>query len=1068
MKDKIKKILILGAGGLRIGQAGEFDYSGSQAIKALKDENYTTILVNPNIATVQTDHELADRVYLQPLNVETVVEIIDQERPDGILLGFGGQTALNLGLALDQGGYLKKYGTQVLGTPVKTIKITEDRHLFKESLSEIGVKTCKSMAVSSVQDALEAADKIGYPVMVRGGYSLGGLGSGVAKDKEQLVQRAKEALSHSPQILIEEYLKGWKEIEYEVMRDSLGNAIVICNMENFDPMGIHTGESIVIAPSQTLNNQEYFFLREIALKTIAHLGVIGECNIQYGLNPENGDYRVIEVNARLSRSSALASKATGYPIAYVAAKVSLGWSLHEIKNQVTQVTTAFFEPALDYVVVKIPRWDMQKFRSVDRRIGSEMKSVGEVMGIGRSFPEALQKAIRMLNQGFSGISGFLGKMLDPKDEIINATDRRLFAIYKYLKNGGSIEEINQLSGIDLWFLQHIKHLCNFEDKFVGSPLTKELILEGKKLGFSDAALAEWSSLNEEEFRNLRISFGIQPVIKQIDTLAAEFSSQTNYLYTTYHGECNDVEIPVTRAVAVLGSGPYCIGSSVEFDWCAVNALKTLVGLKEETLMINSNPETVSTDFDHCHRLYFEELTQERVRDIFDLENPKGIVVSVGGQIANNIAHALGQAGYPLLGTPFEAIDCAEDREKFSRLLSHLEIDQPLWTEVRSVEGAKAFIKEVGYPVLVRPSYVLSGAAMQVVHEEDHLCHYLEEATLVSKGKPVVISKFIEEAKELEIDGVAKDGHIIVEAISEHIENAGVHSGDATIVLPPQKLYLETVRQAKQITAKIAFALKITGPFNIQFIAKDNTLKVIECNLRASRSFPFVSKATKHNFIDIAIKALLNISEEKDFETLELDWVAVKSPQFSYNRLKGTNPVAQVEMASTGEVACFGDYFLEAFFRSWLATGIELRGKRILVSVGGDKKAKLLPYLQNLKGWSIFATEGTYEHLKTLGIEAKFLHKASENHEPNVKTVISEQQVDLIINIPTNKKNNTITDGFTIRRLAVDHNTPLVTNLQVAQTLLQALVEVDLEYLPVKAWNDFGKKKLVEGFHYALL
>lgn len=1057
---KGKKVLILGSGGLRIGQAGEFDYSGTQGIKALKEENIRTVLINPNIATVQTDDALADEVYLSPLNVEIVTSIIAKERPDGILLGFGGQTALNLGLKLEEKGVFKKFKVAVLGTPISSIRLTEDRDLFKKHLASIGIKSPTSFAVTNVKDALAAAESIGYPVMLRSGFSLGGLGSGKIQTAHQLEQRAKEALSSAPQILIEEYLLGWKELEYEIVRDSSDNALTICNMENFDPMGIHTGESIVVAPSQTLSNEEYHHLRRIALDAARHFKIVGECNIQYALNPKNGDYRVIEMNARLSRSSALASKATGYPLAFVAAKLALGFSLSEIKNAVTKKTVAFFEPALDYVVVKIPRWDIHKFRSADRKIGTEMKSVGEVMAIGRSFEEALQKAVRMLNIGATGLTDYPHPISNLKEEIAHATDRRLFALYQFFRKGGSLKEAHRLSHIDSWFLFHLQQIAKWENRLKRSPLNADALKISKQLGFSDAAIGKIKRLKTEKVRALRLKYRITPVIKQIDTLAGEFDAETNYLYLTYHGTSHDIA-PSTKPLIVLGSGPYCIGSSVEFDWCAVNTCRTLRRLKAHTIIINSNPETVSTDYDESDRLYFEELSLERVQDIADFENPQGIVVSVGGQIANNLALPLHDAGYPLLGTSAECIDRAEDRQKFSSLLNSLGIDQPDWQTVTSLSNAKKFAKAKGFPLLIRPSYVLSGAAMNIVSSEKELERFLEEATRISPDHPVVMSQFITDAKELEVDGVAKGGEILIDAISEHIENAGVHSGDATIVLPPQRLYLETIRRTKKITRDIVKALKITGPFNIQFIAKNNALQVIECNLRASRSFPFVSKVTCHNFIAIATEAILGKYTKKPYETLELDYVGVKTSQFSYQRLKGANPVAHVEMASTGEVACIGHDLLEAFFLSWLATEQAVRGKKILVSIGGDKKLKLLEPLQALeeKGWDIFATEGTNDFLCHHGVSSRCVYKASEKSEPNVKTLISNHKVDLIINIPRGLANKGTTDGYTLRRLSIDHHIPLITNLQIAQIFLQCLAELDIEKLSIFSWKEFTKLKL---------
>jgi carbamoyl-phosphate synthase large subunit len=1050
----MKSVLILGSGGLRIGQAGEFDYSGSQAIKALKEEGLRTILVNPNIATVQTDPDLADVVYLEPLDVATVEKIIAKERPTSILLSFGGQTALNLGLELEEKGILKKYKVKVLGTPIEAIRLTEDRDLFKKNLASIGILSPTSFAVTTVDAACHAARKIGYPVMMRSGFSLGGLGSGKIENEAELKDRARQALHGAPQILIEEFLLGWKELEYEVVRDCADQALAICNMENFDPMGIHTGESIVVAPSQTLNNDEYHLLREIAIRCARHFQIQGECNVQFALDPKTSQYRVIEMNARLSRSSALASKATGYPLAFVAAKLALGYRLDEVSNAITRKTTAFFEPALDYIVVKIPRWDTQKLKSADRTIGTEMKSVGEVMAIGRSFPEALQKGIRMLNIGSSGIDDSPEEIEHPLNDIRKPTDRRLFALYEFFQEGGSVSEAQELSHIDPWFLQQLHGLAQFQVKLTEQKLTPELLLRAKQLGFSDKSLARMKKETENDIRKLRLKHKITPFIKQIDTLAGEFDAETNYLYTTYQAQAHDIVPSKKKPIVVLGSGPYCIGSSVEFDWCAVNMARTLRRLGAEVILINSNPETVSTDFDESDRLYFEELTFERVQDIADFETTRGIVVSVGGQIANNLAFPLHKQGYPILGTAAAFIDKAENRDTFSSLLRDLGIDQPPWQRATDLKNAKEFAHDNGYPVLIRPSYVLSGAAMNVVATEEELEKYLKEAAIVSPDHPIVISKFIENAKELEIDGVAKQGEVVVMAISEHVENAGIHSGDATLVLPPQRLYLETIRRAKKITRTIVKALQITGPFNIQFIAKDNAIQVIECNVRASRSFPFVSKVTRHNFIEITAEILLNKYKPRVFETLELDYVGVKTPQFSYRRLKGADPVANVEMASTGEVAHIGDNYQEAFFASWLSTEQKISGKKLLVSVSGDYRIKLLELLRHLetKGWDLYATEGMHDYLSKHGVSSTALYKVGEEFEPNISTILAQRKVDLIINIPRagSDKNSA---GYKIRRLAIDHHIPLITNLQLAVVFLQCLAEIDREEIPVRSLRE---------------
>lgn len=1051
---KVKKAVIFGSGGLRIGQAGEFDYSGSQAIKALQEEGIYTVLINPNIATVQTDRDMADKVYFQPLNVATVTKILEKERPDIVLLSFGGQTALNLGLDLYDQGVFKKLGIRVLGTPIRTIKVTEDREMFKKAMEEIGTKTARSIATYSLKEALSAAKKIGYPVMMRSGYSLGGLGSGRVDSEEQLKRMAGQAFQAVPQVLIEEFLVGWKEVEYEVVRDQDGNTITVCNMENLDPMGIHTGESIVVAPSQTLTNEEYHRLREVAIRTINHLGIIGECNIQYALDPVSGDYRVIEVNARLSRSSALASKATGYPLAFVATKLMLGKRLHELTNAVTGTTSAFFEPALDYVAVKMPRWDLGKLKSSDHHIGSEMKSVGEVMALGRTFPEALQKAVRMLNIGAHGLSAHPYNFKNPLDEVAQATDRRIFAVYEALRKGKSVAHIHKLSNIDNWFLEHIRDIRDLEQELSRRPLNEDLLARAKKAGFADRVIAGLKGVKEETVRKKRLSYGIRPVIKQIDTLAGEFEASTNYLYATYHGDTDDIRPIGKKATVVIGGGPYCIGSSVEFDWCAVNTGKTLHAHGWKTIMVNSNPETVSTDFDHSDRLYFEELTLERLRDIADFEQPHGIVVSVGGQIANNLALPLHKAGYPILGTPPDQIDRAEDRQKFSAMLNGLGIDQPTWTEVTSLAKAKAFARKVGYPVIIRPSYVLSGGAMNVVANEQELKFYLSEAANLSPDHPVVISQFITNSKEIEIDGVAHRGKLQIYAISEHIENAGVHSGDATVVFPAQNLYLETVRRAKLITKQIIQNLNITGPFNVQFIARDNELKVIECNVRASRSFPFVSKVTGHNFIRIATEAILGIDGQKDYKTLEYDYVGVKSPQFSYNRLKGADPVAGVEMASTGEVACFGDNIQEAFYSSWLATEQQVKDKSLFLSLPDSQKHKFVDEAAALvaQGWKIYSTSGTHAYMKERGIKTTRLYKISEKTQPSIESAITHSKIGLMVNVPFDGNDNN--DGYIIRRLAIDSHIPLMSNAETGRLLLRCLADKDLIEREPKAWHDY--------------
>jgi carbamoyl-phosphate synthase large subunit len=1060
---KPKKILLLGSGGLKIGQAGEFDYSGSQAIKAFREEGIKVVLMNPNIATVQTDRGFADEVYFLPLTEEFALKVIQKERPDAIALSFGGQTALNLGLSLQERGILKKYGVRVLGTPVSAVRDTEDRDLFTKRLAEIGVYTAKSRAATNVREAVRAAANIGYPVMVRAGFALGGQGSGVVRSEKELVAKLTEVFRSATQILVEEYLGGWKEIEYEVVRDAADNCITVCNMENIDPMGIHTGESIVVAPSQTLSNREYHMLREVALRTIRHLGIVGECNIQYALNPLSDEYRVIEVNARLSRSSALASKATGYPLAYVAAKLALGYALTDIKNSVTQKTSACFEPALDYVVLKMPRWDLNKFQNAHARIGSEMKSVGEVMAIGRSFEEVLQKAMRMLNIGADGFTAQRNsnfRMPAFRSEIREATTRRIFALAEGLRRGMRVEQIHALSKIDPWFLHKMKHIIEIEKALRKNrrPGTK-LLREAKRAGFADIQIATIMKRDEGSVRKMRTRLGITPVIKQIDTLAGEFPAKTNYLYLTYHGTEHDV-VPGKTQVMVLGSGPYSIGSSVEFDWSCVQALKTLKAEGFNTVMLNSNPETVSTDFDCSDRLYFEELTLERVLDIAEFEKPAQVVVSTGGQIPNNLALKLHAHKVPILGTDPRDINRAEDRHVFSKLLDELGVDQPAWAELTTTAAAKKKARELGYPVLIRPSYVLSGAAMSVAHDETELLKVLRKATDVSSDHPVVISKFVENAREIEIDGVAIDGKLIVYAFTEHVENAGTHSGDATVVLPPQRTYLETVRRAKGVTKGILSALSISGPFNIQFLAKDNHLQVIECNVRASRSFPFVSKVTGYNFIDIAIRGMLGRNVAGHYRTLELDTVAVKSPQFSYSRIKGADPVASVEMGSTGEVACFGDSYAEALLKSMMAAGLRLPHHGILVSLGGEEnKVKLLPALIALSrlGFKFFATEHTADFLVSNKIRCKKVYKLHQRKKPNVGELLNSKELDLIINIQ-GKNQKPSQDGFVIRRKAVDMNIPLITNRQLAESFCMALAEQCPKGIctdmPARPWTEY--------------
>ncbi|OGG53234.1 carbamoyl phosphate synthase large subunit [Candidatus Kaiserbacteria bacterium RIFCSPLOWO2_12_FULL_53_8] len=1058
--------MLLGSGGLKIGQAGEFDYSGSQAIKALKEERIEVILMNPNIATVQTDQGLADTVYFLPLTVEFATKVIKKERPDAILLSFGGQTALNLGLALEKSGTLKKYGVRVLGTPVSVIRDTEDRDLFVKRLNEIGVKTARSHAAKNAREALAAAERIGYPVMMRSGFALGGEGSGVVRNAIELSAKLTGVFRTTPQVLIEESLAGWKEIEYEVVRDKADNCITVCNMENIDPMGIHTGESMVVAPSQTLSNAEYHSLREIAIRTIRHLGIVGECNIQYALHPKTGDYRVIEVNARLSRSSALASKATGYPLAFVAAKLALGYKLTDIKNSVTKQTTACFEPALDYLALKMPRWDLGKFENAASRIGTEMKSVGEVMAIGRSFEEVLQKAIRMLNTPLdkryltgpvrSRASNGAGQVGAYLEEIKNPTTNRIHAIFGALRRSVSVNEIHRLSDIDPWFLDKIKNITVFERQLSRRRLDSEALWKAKRLGFSDAQIAKAKNSTPEKVRQIRKRLKVLPSIKQIDTLAGEFPAKTNYLYLTYHGSEHDA-VPSKKSAVVLGSGPYAIGSSVEFDWSCVQALKTLKSHGYNTTMINSNPETVSTDYDTSDRLYFEELTLERVLDIVEFERPTGVIVSTGGQIPNNLALKLHENKVKILGTSSENIDRAEDRHVFSKLLDVLGVEQPEWTEVSSPTQAARAAQTMGYPVLVRPSYVLSGAAMKVAYDTTSLLGFLKRAAIISPDHPVVVSKFIENAREIEIDGVAAKGKLAIYAITEHVENAGTHSGDATVVLPPQRTYLETIRRAKETTKAIIKSLKITGPFNIQFIAKDNKLSVIECNVRASRSFPFVSKVTGYNFIDIAIRAMLGQNVAGDYRTVELDCVAVKSPQFSYSRIKGADPRTGVEMASTGEVACFGDSYSEALLKSMMSAGLVLPKKNILVSIGGEEsKLKLLGAMRMLSDmkFQLFATEHTANFLRQNKVACEKVYKISSKQTPNVSQLLENGELDLIINIPTRAFTGETTDGSIIRRKAVDMNIPLITNRQLAEAFVTALAEQKGNGLKAKSWKEY--------------
>ena len=1057
----LNKILLLGSGALKIGEAGEFDYSGSQAIKALKEEGKYVILVNPNIATVQTDKDLADKVYLLPVNPYFVEQVIKKERPEAVLLGFGGQTALNCGLELNKTGVFKKYDVQVLGTPIDSINKTEDRQLFVNELKKIDVRTPKSIAVASTGAGMKAVNKIGFPVILRAGFTLGGLGSGFARNEKELRKALKEAFSYSPQVLIEEDLRGWKEIEYEVVRDNMDNCITVCNMENFDPLGVHTGESIVIAPSQTLSNAEYHMLRDISIKTIRHFKIVGECNIQFTLNPESMDYRVIEVNARLSRSSALASKVTGYPLAYIAAMLALGHKLTELKNSITKKTYSCFEPALDYVALKIPRWDLQKFPKVEEEIGSKMKSVGEVMAIGRSFPEVLQKAIRMLQVGKYGLVLNKSKTETIREDIEVPTPRRLFAISRALREGYSVVEINKMSKIDKWFLYQIEEIDIFRKlKITKEGITRDLMIEAKQLGYSDKQIAILTETEEEEIRELRKNLNVYPVFKQIDTLAAEYPAETNYLYSTYHGEVSDIEETKEideKKIMILGSGAYKIGSSVEFDWCCVTTAKFLKNLGYKVVMVNYNPETVSTDYDICDKLYFEELSLERVLDIYEFEKPLGIILSMGGQIPNNLAMKLHENKVRILGTDPLSIDNCEDRNKFSSILDKLEIDQPVWQELSTVEQANKFAKKIEYPVLMRPSYVLSGTAMKVCYDERSLNDYLKKNANISKVYPVVISKFEEGAKEVEVDGVAQNGELVIYAISEHIENAGVHSGDATLVIPPQKLYFETVHQVKKISKAIINELKITGPFNIQFLAKNNEVKVIECNLRASRSFPFISKATGYNFIEFAARAILGEDIKGEYKTLDLDHICVKAPQFSFSRLSGADPILGVEMSSTGEVACFGDTLEEAFLKSLLSTGFRLPKKNILITLGEiEDKIEFLESARKLDemGYKIYATTNTYNLLKEEKISAKQIYKISEKKSPNILTYLERRKFDLVINSQTLKDRVSEQDGYIIRRKAIDYNIPLINNIKIAILFVNSIYKYTIDKLEIKSLDEY--------------
>lgn len=1073
MTNQIKKVLLLGSGALKIGEAGEFDYSGSQALKALKEEGIETVLINPNIATVQTSEGVADHIYFLPVTPYFVERVIEKERPDGIMLAFGGQTALNCGVELYESGVLEKYNLQVLGTPVQAIMDTEDREFFVEKLNEINVKTIKSEACENVEQARKAAAELGYPVILRAAYALGGLGSGFCDNEEELNKLAEKAFSFSPQVLVEKSLKGWKEVEYEVVRDRYDNCITVCNMENFDPLGIHTGESIVIAPSQTLTNAEYHKLRELSIRIVRHVGIVGECNVQYAFDPNSEDYRVIEVNARLSRSSALASKATGYPLAFVAAKLGLGYGLFDLKNSVTKTTSAFFEPALDYVVCKIPRWDLGKFHGVDRELGSSMKSVGEVMAIGRTFEEVIQKGLRMIGQGMHGfVDNKELKIEDVEAALKEPTDKRIFVIEKAFKAGYTIDQIHDLTKIDCWFLQKLYKIHQTDKELQActsiNVLGNDLLRKAKVQGFTDFQIARAVGMEQEmdiekailAVRARRKQAGILPVVKQIDTLAAEYPAQTNYLYLTYSGVAHDIHFENDkRSVVVLGSGAYRIGSSVEFDWCGVQALNTIRKEGYRSVMINYNPETVSTDYDMCDRLYFDELTFERVMDILDLECPYGVIVSTGGQIPNNLAMRLDAENINLLGTQAKYIDNAEDREKFSEMLNRIGVDQPEWSALTSMDDIQEFIKRVGFPVLVRPSYVLSGAAMNVCSNQEELERFLKLAANVSKKHPVVVSRFMQHAKEVEMDAVAKDGEIIAYAISEHIEFAGVHSGDATIQFPPQKLYVETARRIKKISKQIAKELHISGPFNIQYLARENDIKVIECNLRASRSFPFVSKVLKINLIELATRIMLGLPVEKPAKSLfDLDYVGVKASQFSFNRLQKADPVLGVDMASTGEVGCLGEDSRSALLKAMLSVGQRIPAKNILLSTGdGKQKAEMLAASAMLRdhGYKLFATPGTSRYLTENGVENTLVHWPSEEgQQPQALDMLHNKEIDMVVNVPKNLSTGELTNGYKIRRAAIDLNVPLITNARLASAFIYSFCTQKLDDLEIKCWQEY--------------